>query len=110
LQRGCVSHNHIFFRERAIDAALQARDWQEVHRHCAHLQNYTAEQSLPYSDFLIARGRTLVQWGERGPDPAGLPRLTALRAQAVECELNFALPSLDAALAQVASPSAARAG
>jgi hypothetical protein len=99
LLRGCVSHNHIHFRELAIDASLESRDWQAVDRLCKSLEAYTASQPLPFSDFLIARGRALARLGRDGADPALLADLARLRDLAVAHQLNSALPALDAALA-----------
>ncbi len=99
LLRGCVSHNHIFFRDMAIDAALESHDWSLVESLCAKLEAYTAAQPLPFSDFLITRGRALARLGREGCDAALLAELSRLRDQAVECELNCALPALNDALA-----------
>jgi hypothetical protein len=63
LDSGCVAHNHFWFARTLIDHALATGDWDEVERLVARLEFYTREHPLPYSDFLIARGRALVAWG-----------------------------------------------
>ena len=104
LLRGCVSHNHIFLRELAIDTALACADWQGVQTHCANLQAYTAAQPLPLSDFLIRRGRALASWGQGSRDPALRDTLVRLRDLALACALNTASQALSDALAGQGNP------
>ena len=104
LQRGCVSHNHIFVRELGIDTALVARDWASTHAQCASLEAYTAGQPLPFSDFLIARGRALANWGRGQREPALCDELARLRDVGAACELNVASQALVEALATQAVP------
>jgi hypothetical protein len=70
LARGCVSHNHIWLRDLAIDASLETGDWDAVERNCALIGDYTADEPLPMSDFIIARGLALARFGrgERSAD------------------------------------------
>jgi tetratricopeptide (TPR) repeat protein len=108
LQRECVSHNHIFFRELAIEASLESRDWQGVESLCARLETYTSDQPLPFSDFVIARGRALAHVGRGVREVALFAKLARLREQALASDLNFAVPALNDALATEAETPPAR--
>src|SRR4029079_3900132 len=41
LAKGAVSHNHFFFHAEAIDASLEAGDWDAVRYHADGLENFT---------------------------------------------------------------------
>lgn len=63
LDSGCVAHNHIWFARTAIDHALRIGDWEQAERYATRLEVFTRVQPLPWSDFLIARGRALAAFG-----------------------------------------------
>jgi tetratricopeptide (TPR) repeat protein len=71
LAAGAVSHNHLWFRRRAMDATLRAGDWGAVERHATALDEYTCSERLPWADFFVARGRALAAQGRslRGTTP-----------------------------------------
>ncbi|MCH9046686.1 MAG: tetratricopeptide repeat protein, partial [SAR324 cluster bacterium] len=68
LKEGCVGHNFFWFYRDAMQACLNAGEWDEVERYAAALKEYTRPEPLPWSDFYIARGRALAAHGrgERG--------------------------------------------
>jgi len=106
LDAGAVSHNHFWFGASAIELMLDDSDWSGVERYCARLERYTAREPLPWSDFLIARGRALTRFG-RGERGAALhASVVALREAAARAEFNVALPALDAALRGIESAPA----
>jgi len=105
-----ISHNHFLFRASAIELMLEQREWDGADHHCDLLEGYTAREPLPWSDFLIARGRALARFGrgERGTELRAI--LVELREAAARSEFNVALPALDSALATLESdPKVARA-
>jgi hypothetical protein len=84
LDSGCVAHNHFWFARTAMDHALSIGDWDSAERYAGRLEAYTREQPLPWSDFLIARGRALAAWGRgtRNADVLGeLRRLHQVTVQ-----------------------------
>jgi len=83
LNAGCVAHNHFWFARISIDHALAVGDWDEAERYAARLETYTREQPLPWSDFLIARGRALAAWGRRRPNEDVVVELRSLHELAV---------------------------
>ncbi|HEX7441156.1 MAG TPA: tetratricopeptide repeat protein, partial [Caldimonas sp.] len=99
LARGSVGHNHILLRDVAIDVALESGDWAAVEENCARIRAFTADEPLPMSDFIIARGLALARFGqgERGTDLQTV--LIGLDAVATQAELNAALPGIEGALA-----------
>ena len=98
LTKGSVSHNHISLRDFGIDAALRAGEWQAAEECCRQLEDYTAAESLPQSDFLVRRGRALVRFGRGLGDPSVLAELSGLREEALRLELHVSLPALESAL------------
>ncbi len=106
---GCVSHNHIFLRDMAIETALDSLDWDGVDSWADRLERYTAAEPLPTSTLLIARARALARCG-RGERSAGLhAELVELAARARAAEMNVACEALDAALRAFPTESAAPA-
>ena len=99
LALGCVSHNHVQLPEVAIDALLEIGDCDGVERQCALIRAYTANEPLPMSEFVVARGLGLARFarGEHGADL--LDELRRLRSSAAQMEANTFLPALDAAIA-----------
>jgi tetratricopeptide (TPR) repeat protein len=75
LRAGVVSHNHLLFSRDAIEAYLDAGDWEGVERTAAELERYTRSEPLPFADFYIARGRALAACGRGQPDLVTLDRL-----------------------------------
>jgi tetratricopeptide (TPR) repeat protein len=82
LAQGCASHNSILFYRHGIEDALARGEWARGLEHAAALEAYTRVEPLPYSDFLIARARTLVGLVSRPEDRALHEELSRLRAEA----------------------------
>jgi len=99
LALGCVSHNHIQLRELAIDVLLELGDVDGVEQQCAAIAAYTANESLPMSEFSMARGRALARFGRGERSQGLLDDLRALRSSAAQSEMNTLLPTLDVAIA-----------
>lgn len=99
LALGSVSHNHIQLRELAIEAFLEIGDWDAVEQSCERIRSYTAAEPLALCEFTIARGLALARFGrgERGADLRAT--LAELREVAIRAEVNWALRSIEAALA-----------
>ena len=94
-----MGHNHFNFCEDGMDSCLQNGDWDEIEWIAKHLHDYTREEPLPYSDFVIARARALAAFGrgDRGAELAA--ELQRLREQGAEARLLFQLQAIDEALA-----------
>jgi tetratricopeptide (TPR) repeat protein len=97
LDTGCVAHNHFWFARTAIDHALAVGDWDAAERHAARLEAYTREQPLPWSDFLIARGRALAAWGRGIRAEPVIAELRHLHEVAVRQNLKLLAPALERA-------------
>ena len=91
LRRGAVSFNHLGFYADAIEACLNNRDWAGVRQYCVMLEKYTAEEPLPWSDFIIGRARWASDIAERSDDEllraAGMDLLNRGRAMGLERSL-----------------------
>lgn len=101
LERGCVSHNYFIYYSHAIDAALEAGDWDEAERYGAALERYTREEPLPWSEFVIARGRALAAHGRGRRDDGHARTVRELRASAQAASFAVAIPALDAAIEEL---------
>ncbi len=95
----CVSHNHLDFRQAAIELALELRDPDAVRHHAAALEAYTREEPLPWSAFCIERGRLLAELVERPGDTAARAALARLARTAERLGLRAALPRMRQTLA-----------
>jgi len=105
LKAGAVSHNHFYFDMYAIEVMLEQGDADGVERYCAQLEHYTAREPLPWSDFVIARGRALARFGRGERSTVLRQSLLGLRETAARAEFNVARPALDAALEAMGSDS-----
>ena len=71
LAAGSISHNHLLFRRDAIEACLDAGAWDGAENHAGALEDYVRQEPSPWTDFVVARGRTLAAHG-RGTEIAAL--------------------------------------
>lgn len=99
LQSGCVAHNHFWVAQTAIDYALSVGDWDGAEHHAARLEAYTREQPLPWSDFMIGRGRALAARGRGSRTPELGAELRHLTDVAGRKGLRVAAKALEQALA-----------
>jgi class 3 adenylate cyclase/tetratricopeptide (TPR) repeat protein len=98
LREGAVSHNYFWFYRFAMDALLIVEDWEGAERYAAALEDYTRDEPLPWTDFFIARGRTLAAFGRGRRDEVTMQALRRLHDQAARTGLRVALPALASAL------------
>jgi class 3 adenylate cyclase/tetratricopeptide (TPR) repeat protein len=99
LQAGAVGSNHLLFPRDAIEVYLEAGDWEGVERVAADLDQYTRSESLPFSDFYVARGRALAACGRRLSDRSGLlAELQRLLEEGKRLGMLIALPAINAAI------------
>ncbi|MBT3172297.1 MAG: cyclase, partial [Rhodospirillaceae bacterium] len=98
LTEGCVGHNYYAFYRNAIEVSLHYRNWPEVERYAAALAAYSADEPLPWSEFLCARGRALAASGRGERSDANLRELERLRTEATAAGLNAPLAAIQQAL------------
>jgi class 3 adenylate cyclase/tetratricopeptide (TPR) repeat protein len=98
LADGTVGHNHLWFRNHAMDALLASGEWDEVLRHADALEAHTLEEPLLWADAQIARGRALAHAGRDGLTEAVTLELETVRDQLVTLGLLAHLPGVTAAL------------
>ena len=82
LAQGCVGHNAIGYYRYGIEDALARGEWSRALEQVAAMADYTRREPLPYTDFLMARGRILVALAQRPQDAMLHEELTRLRADA----------------------------
>jgi class 3 adenylate cyclase/tetratricopeptide (TPR) repeat protein len=98
LDTGCVSHNYFFLHRDAIEIYLSMQDWDEAERHAVALETYTRSESLPWSEFLIARGRALAAHGRSQRSDALTFELERLRQEACKMGYKLDLQAIELAL------------
>lgn len=96
----CVGHNYFAFYRLAMEVCLRLEDWDELNRFADALETYCRPEPLPRSDFYIARGRALAQYGRGARDESTLQALRRLRDEAGQRGLISALPALQRALGE----------
>jgi hypothetical protein len=89
LAKGAVGHNHFWFRRYAIEAALQAKEWDAADAHADALARRTAAEPLPYSDLIVARGRILAGIGRGTARDEDVEELAALRAKTATADFRI---------------------
>ena len=100
LDVGCVSHNHFYFAQTAIEHSLASEEWGEVERYASRLEAYTKAQPLPFSDFLTARGRALARWGRGEKNQEVVTEIMRLHQLAGEHRLMLLSKNLERAVQQ----------
>jgi tetratricopeptide (TPR) repeat protein len=98
LATNAVAHNHLNFRQHAIDACLEAGRWDEARRHAAALEDFVRHEPFPWSTFFVARGRALADHGEGRRDAELISELERLREEGTSHGYLVALPAIEAAL------------
>ncbi|MCG6890120.1 MAG: AAA family ATPase [Gammaproteobacteria bacterium] len=95
LEGGSVGHNYLNFYEDAMEACLQFGAWDEVDRYARALVDYTSPEPLPRSNYFIARGRALADFGRGKRD---VPTLQRLHTEVDKNGFRLSRRAIDAAL------------
>jgi ATP/maltotriose-dependent transcriptional regulator MalT len=82
LAQRVTSHNVFNHYRHGIEDALVRGEWARALEHATALETYTRPEPLPFSDFLIARARTLVGLVSHPEDRTLHEELSRLRAEA----------------------------
>jgi tetratricopeptide (TPR) repeat protein len=98
LRVGSVGHNHLRFNRHAIEASLNAREWDEADRYAQVLEDYTRPEPLPWADFWIAWGRALAAHGRDSKSTAAIHNIERVLEQAQLFGMRPAIPALRRAL------------
>ncbi len=101
LALGCVSHNHLQLPELAIEVLLELGEWDGVDQHCERIRTYTAQEPLPFCEFVVDRGAALARLGRGDHGDTLRARLAELHERATRLELNSFLPRIETALEQL---------
>ena len=93
-----MGSNHLHYYRFAMEACLDAEEWQAVETYAQALEDYTSAEPLPWSDFFIARGRALAAFGHGKCDDATTQELKRLHEEAERMGLKVAIPALEEVL------------
>jgi class 3 adenylate cyclase/tetratricopeptide (TPR) repeat protein len=94
LRKGAVSHSHLWFFRYAIDASLDAEDWDGVDSYSAALEDYTRPEPLPWANFFVRYGRAAGRHGRCRPGQETTCKLDDLLAEAERLGIGPALGPL----------------
>ena len=83
IDQGGVGHSPIAYHRLGIEDTLARGEWERTRAHAAALESYTSNEPLPYTDFLIARGRALAALGANPQEAAARGELERLKADAL---------------------------
>ncbi|MFP6748630.1 MAG: adenylate/guanylate cyclase domain-containing protein, partial [Alphaproteobacteria bacterium] len=100
LEDGAHAHNHFYFRVDAMEVCLREKDSGGVLKHAAGFERFVGDEPTAWSDFFICRGRALTAFGQGGRDLEAIAELKSLKSIAANKGLKWALPEIDAALAE----------
>jgi class 3 adenylate cyclase/predicted ATPase len=98
LDSGCVSHNHMWFADGAIDLALKHGEWDQAEHFATRLEAYTQAQKLEWPDFLIAKARSLAALGRGDRSQDLMEQIIRLKETAERVGLKSAKHDFDQAL------------
>ncbi|NOX76887.1 MAG: serine/threonine protein kinase [Gammaproteobacteria bacterium] len=98
LARGCDGHNYFQFYRAAIDVALLNSEWQMAIHYAQCLDDYTNNESTPWSDYFIRRGRALAWFGAGERSATLTAEIKTLYELGGNSGLNTALSGLKCAL------------
>lgn len=98
IQSGCVGHNQPFFYRDAIEVMVDRGDWGEVNRYADALAAFPSGETLPWSEFYVARARGIAAWGRGDRDNEAMAKLTNSAEEAQRIGLLSAIPAIKRAL------------
>ncbi|MDH3763498.1 MAG: AAA family ATPase [Gammaproteobacteria bacterium] len=107
LRQGCIGHNYFHFYHNAIESCLLRQDWDHLPQYINAFEAYTLQESTPWSEFYINRGRLVAQaW--QSDSTAGLSTgLQGLKRQAEEAGLSQSIELISQAMERLQSGKAA---
>lgn len=100
LETGAVSHNYFLFYADAIDACLEAGDYDGAVAYSESLAKYAGKDIPDSADFFVRRARALHSVTQESRE-ANLSELTDLAAFATERGFNMSLKRITAAIDEV---------
>ncbi len=101
LQAGATGHNYFWFYRDAMEVCLREGLWDKALHYARALEDYTAAQPLPWSNFHIRRCRALAAAGQGHRKPDLHLELQRLQSEAKDAGFRFAGIALERALAEI---------
>jgi tetratricopeptide (TPR) repeat protein len=98
LTQPCLAHSVLRFYVNAIEASIEASEWDDTLRYAEALEAFMRAEPLPWARLIVARARTLADVA-RGADGTARQRLEQLRQDMLDAGVGSALAAIDAALA-----------
>ncbi len=89
LERGCVGHNHFWFRRYAIERALLLEDWNEVDRQADELLLRMSQEPLAYASWVAQLGKILARRGRGDASETDEDELRLILTAAAEADMRI---------------------
>lgn len=102
LTKGATVHNHYDFRRHSIDTALHFQEWDDAIMFADKLDRFNIQESTPWADFFVRRGRLLAAVGKGMRGTEQLKEASEIIAIGEQMGLLIALPELRAATERLA--------
>jgi tetratricopeptide (TPR) repeat protein len=97
LKSGCVGHNYLDFYRNAMEVAWRYGDTELIERYASALEEYIADEPLPWAQYYIMWGRALAAH-QRKPNKKTTQGLRSVKDEAERLELLASITTLDQAL------------
>ncbi|RZL85953.1 MAG: adenylate/guanylate cyclase domain-containing protein [Variovorax sp.] len=101
LKEPCLAHAHLGFYRDAIEATIEAGDWEETLRYANALEEFVRAQPLPWAQLVAARARCLSDVAVDACGQEALNRLRQLREEVVATGWGSALAAIDTRLSML---------
>ncbi|MFL6549000.1 MAG: BTAD domain-containing putative transcriptional regulator, partial [Povalibacter sp.] len=101
LASGCVSHTYFEYYFHAIELSLNLQRWADAERYSQRLAEYTREESVPWADLLIQRGRLLAKIGAGDRSATAIQELRTLTSHAKSLGLGLPVIGMQAMLSSL---------
>ena len=98
LREGLLSQNYILLYRDAMEIFLESGEWDTVETYARMLEDYTRDQPLPWTEFVVARGRALATIGCGNKNQSTRQEIERLRNKAKELRMGTALPAIERAV------------
>jgi class 3 adenylate cyclase/tetratricopeptide (TPR) repeat protein len=106
LAQPCLAHSVLRFHVNAIEACIEAAEWDDTLRYARSLETFMRAEPLPWATLVIERARALSQLATGADKSAARHQLECVRKDLLKAGLGSALTAIDAALAASGYPDA----
>jgi tetratricopeptide (TPR) repeat protein len=108
LMQPCLAHSVLRFYINAIEASIEAAEWDETLRYAETLEAFMCAEPLPWALLVVARARALRDVAIGADEVGAWRRLACVRQDVLAAGLGSVLATIDAALTESGAPGTVR--